>query len=111
MFLERILAASRLFSTSAILQGAKYKLKSHSGAKKRWRSLSGGNYKRVRKTAEPPVVVASTAYHIAGESGPCTSQRNEKAWQDQPARADRLFDTQADSNSEEVVTIRLTRRV
>src|ERR1700731_4982831 len=49
MSLERLLVLARLFSTSAVVQGPKYKLKSHSGTKKRWRSLSGGNFKRVRK--------------------------------------------------------------
>src|ERR1700722_27418 len=47
MFLiTHLLAGTRSLSTSAIVQAAKYKLKSHSGAKKRWRSLSGGNFKR-----------------------------------------------------------------
>ncbi|KAI0771424.1 hypothetical protein BC629DRAFT_1291744 [Irpex lacteus] len=47
MFFTRLanaFSAVRQFSTSTV---APYpKLKSHSGAKKRWRSLSGGNFKR-----------------------------------------------------------------
>ncbi|THV00827.1 hypothetical protein K435DRAFT_656573 [Dendrothele bispora CBS 962.96] len=38
----------RLFSTTSVSQ-AGYKMKSHSGAKKRWRSLASGNsFKRAR---------------------------------------------------------------
>ncbi|KAI0697910.1 hypothetical protein BC835DRAFT_1269781 [Cytidiella melzeri] len=47
MFLTRLasaFSAARQFSTSTVLQYPK--LKSHSGAKKRWRSLSSGNFKR-----------------------------------------------------------------
>lgn len=41
---------SRLFSSTPIT-GAGYKMKSHSGAKKRWRSLaSGSSFKRVRES-------------------------------------------------------------
>ncbi|PPQ91680.1 hypothetical protein CVT25_012893 [Psilocybe cyanescens] len=40
-------ATSRLFSTTQSVEGALYKMKSHSGAKKRWRSLgSGSAFKR-----------------------------------------------------------------
>ncbi|KAH9480418.1 Putative mitochondrial ribosomal protein new15, mitochondrial [Psilocybe cubensis] len=40
-------AASRLFSTTQPVEGALYKMKTHSGAKKRWRSLgSGSSFKR-----------------------------------------------------------------
>ncbi|KXN88271.1 hypothetical protein AN958_07730 [Leucoagaricus sp. SymC.cos] len=56
MFLGQLFASGprawftsrRLFSTTPIIE-AGYKLKSHSGAKKRWRSLaSGKSFKRVR---------------------------------------------------------------
>lgn len=57
MFLRHLLVSSslhawinsgRLFSTTSIVQ-AGYKLKSHSGAKKRWKSLASGKaFKRVR---------------------------------------------------------------
>ena len=48
MFFARLLATARLFSTSAIAQYPKFKLKSHSGAKKRWKSIgSAGVFKRV----------------------------------------------------------------
>lgn len=56
MFLGRLLStvqtfvapsATRLFSTTSAVE-AGYKMKSHSGAKKRWRSLaSGSDFKRV----------------------------------------------------------------
>lgn len=53
MFLGRLLStvqtcvAPRLFSTTSAFE-AGYKMKSHSGAKKRWRSLaSGSDFKRV----------------------------------------------------------------
>ena len=39
----------RLFSTTPAVEA--YKMKSHSGAKKRWRSLSGSAFKRVRIVA------------------------------------------------------------
>lgn len=45
-FFPRVLATTRLFSTSAVAQFPK--LKSHSGAKKRWRSIASGIFKRVR---------------------------------------------------------------
>ena len=46
MFLfTRVLGMTRLFSTSAAVQFPK--LKSHSGAKKRWRSIASGIFKRV----------------------------------------------------------------
>ena len=45
-FFSRVLSTARLFSTSAVAQ-AGYKLKSHSGAKKRWRSIASGIFKRV----------------------------------------------------------------
>ena len=44
-FFNRVLATTRLFSTSASAQFPK--LKSHSGAKKRWRSIASGVFKRV----------------------------------------------------------------
>ncbi|KAH9936360.1 uncharacterized protein B0H18DRAFT_1081987 [Fomitopsis serialis] len=45
MFLfSRVLSTARLFSTSAA--AAYPKLKSHSGAKKRWRSIASGIFKR-----------------------------------------------------------------
>ncbi|KAI0346028.1 hypothetical protein BDW22DRAFT_1353691 [Trametopsis cervina] len=47
MFLTRLASAFsvvRQFSTSSVAQYPK--LKSHSGAKKRWRSLSSGKFKR-----------------------------------------------------------------
>ena len=43
---SRVLSTARLFSTSAVAE-AGYKLKSHSGAKKRWRSIASGVFKRV----------------------------------------------------------------
>ncbi|KAI0648132.1 hypothetical protein C8Q79DRAFT_906276 [Trametes meyenii] len=43
-FFSRALATTRLFSTSAVAQFPK--LKSHSGAKKRWRSIASGIFKR-----------------------------------------------------------------
>lgn len=43
---SRVLTTARLFSTSAVAE-AGYKLKSHSGAKKRWRSIASGIFKRV----------------------------------------------------------------
>ncbi|KAI1793389.1 hypothetical protein LXA43DRAFT_972037 [Ganoderma leucocontextum] len=47
MFLfTRVLGTARLFSTSATAQFPK--LKSHSGAKKRWRSIASGLFKRGR---------------------------------------------------------------
>ncbi|KAI8994146.1 hypothetical protein BD414DRAFT_481548 [Trametes punicea] len=47
MFLfSRIFATTRLFSTSAVTYFPK--LKSHSGAKKRWRSIASGIFKRGR---------------------------------------------------------------
>ncbi|EJF63481.1 hypothetical protein BD309DRAFT_862232 [Dichomitus squalens] len=42
--LARVLGTARLFSTSAVAQFPK--LKSHSGAKKRWRSIASGIFKR-----------------------------------------------------------------
>ncbi|KAF5360443.1 hypothetical protein D9756_004704 [Leucocoprinus leucothites] len=54
MFLSQLLSSSphawlssrRLFSTTSVVE-AGYKMKSHSGAKKRWRSLaSGTSFKR-----------------------------------------------------------------
>lgn len=45
-FFARALGTTRLFSTSAAAQFPK--LKSHSGAKKRWRSIASGVFKRVR---------------------------------------------------------------
>ncbi|EPT05310.1 hypothetical protein FOMPIDRAFT_1112102 [Fomitopsis schrenkii] len=42
---SRVLSTARLFSTSAVAE-AGYKLKSHSGAKKRWRSIASGVFKR-----------------------------------------------------------------
>lgn len=47
MFTLRSIVSTRLFSTSALLQYS-YKLKSHQGAKKRWRSLASGVFKRVK---------------------------------------------------------------
>ncbi|KAI0769011.1 hypothetical protein BD413DRAFT_86559 [Trametes elegans] len=45
MFLfSRVVATTRMFSTSAAAQFPK--LKSHSGAKKRWRSIASGIFKR-----------------------------------------------------------------
>ena len=44
---SRVFSTARLFSTSAVAE-AGYKLKSHSGAKKRWRSIASGVFKRVR---------------------------------------------------------------
>ncbi|CAL1712790.1 unnamed protein product [Somion occarium] len=44
MFFNGLVSTARLFSTSAAQQFPK--LKSHSGAKKRWRSLSSGIFKR-----------------------------------------------------------------
>ncbi|OSD07266.1 hypothetical protein PYCCODRAFT_1463558 [Trametes coccinea BRFM310] len=44
--IARILTTARLFSTSAAAQFPK--LKSHSGAKKRWRSIASGIFKRAR---------------------------------------------------------------
>ena len=41
----RLVSSIRSFSTSAMPQYPK--LKSHSGAKKRWRSLANGKFKRV----------------------------------------------------------------
>ncbi|RPD62327.1 hypothetical protein L226DRAFT_335353 [Lentinus tigrinus ALCF2SS1-7] len=47
MFLfPRVLGTARLFSTSAAAQFPK--LKSHSGAKKRWRSIASGIFKRAK---------------------------------------------------------------
>ncbi|KZT65801.1 hypothetical protein DAEQUDRAFT_676189 [Daedalea quercina L-15889] len=43
-FFSRALSTARLFSTSAVAHA--YKLKSHSGAKKRWRSIASGVFKR-----------------------------------------------------------------
>lgn len=45
LFFNRLLTTTRTFSTSAVQLFPK--LKSHSGAKKRWRSLSNGKFKRV----------------------------------------------------------------
>jgi len=42
----------RLFSTTPAVEA--YKMKSHSGAKKRWRSLSGSAFKRVRNAFDSP---------------------------------------------------------
>ncbi|OCH84191.1 ribosomal protein L35 [Obba rivulosa] len=46
LFLARLVATTRLFSTSAVAQYPK--LKSHSGAKKRFKSLANGFFKRAR---------------------------------------------------------------
>ncbi|KZT09135.1 uncharacterized protein LAESUDRAFT_735444 [Laetiporus sulphureus 93-53] len=43
-FYTRVLSTTRLFSTSAFAQYPK--LKSHSGTKKRWRSIASGAFKR-----------------------------------------------------------------
>ncbi|KAK7677761.1 hypothetical protein QCA50_019313 [Cerrena zonata] len=43
-FFNHLLTTTRSFSTSAVQLFPK--LKSHSGAKKRWRSLSSGKFKR-----------------------------------------------------------------
>ena len=45
----RLVSAVRLFSTSPVAQYPK--LKSHSGAKKRWRSMASGVFKRVRRSS------------------------------------------------------------
>jgi hypothetical protein len=47
------------FSTTPV--AAKYKLKSHSGAKKRWKALASGVFKRVREL-EPAY---DTTAHLA----------------------------------------------
>ncbi|KIK99846.1 hypothetical protein PAXRUDRAFT_822297 [Paxillus rubicundulus Ve08.2h10] len=44
MFLVGLLSTSRTFSTSVI--ACFPKLKSHSGAKKRWRAIASGKFKR-----------------------------------------------------------------
>ncbi|OBZ71581.1 50S ribosomal protein L35 [Grifola frondosa] len=44
MLFARLLATTRLFSTSAVSQ--LYKLKTHQGTKKRWRSIASGVFKR-----------------------------------------------------------------
>ncbi|KAI0789739.1 hypothetical protein C8Q75DRAFT_891820 [Abortiporus biennis] len=43
---SRLVQSARLFSTSAVPQFPK--LKSHSGAKKRWRSVANGTFKRAQ---------------------------------------------------------------
>lgn len=45
MLFTRLFSAARLFSTSAVQSYPK--LKSHSGTKKRWRSIASGAFKRV----------------------------------------------------------------
>ncbi|KAH8825389.1 hypothetical protein DL96DRAFT_1500951 [Flagelloscypha sp. PMI_526] len=61
----------RLFTASTVAH--KYKLKSHSGAKKRWRSLAGGLFKRWKtghqhknehKTSANKNALGATAYSV-----------------------------------------------
>ncbi|KZP01307.1 hypothetical protein CALVIDRAFT_559928 [Calocera viscosa TUFC12733] len=37
---------SRAFSTTAVAAGKEYKLKTHQGAKKRWKAMPSGDFKR-----------------------------------------------------------------
>ncbi|GJE98401.1 50S ribosomal protein L35 [Phanerochaete sordida] len=71
----RLVSTVRSFSTSAVPQYPK--LKSHSGAKKRWRSLSNGKFKRahpfhshlnVNKTPAQKNRLAQTAYSNATQT-------------------------------------------
>ncbi|EAU86068.1 hypothetical protein CC1G_07147 [Coprinopsis cinerea okayama7 len=71
IFSNNVVAQRSLFSTSPVAQ-AGYKLKSHSGAKKRWRSLGSGTaFKRgkaghshlnAHKSAERKNRLSQTAY-------------------------------------------------
>ncbi|KAI0333658.1 hypothetical protein GY45DRAFT_1296487 [Cubamyces sp. BRFM 1775] len=74
-FFNRVLATTRLFSTSASAQFPK--LKSHSGAKKRWRSIASGVFKRakaghkhlnVNKSPARKNALGQTAYSNASQT-------------------------------------------
>jgi hypothetical protein len=106
--LTSLLTATRLFSTSAVLQS--YKLKSHSGAKKRWRSLASGTFKRVgsysRVTDAAHLLLNSCYSSLAtGESWSFTSKCHKEARQTEPIIWNCIFARRTDAKVKEVAAV------
>ncbi|KAF9046598.1 hypothetical protein BJ165DRAFT_1472940 [Panaeolus papilionaceus] len=74
---QPVALSQRLFSTTSVAEGG-YKMKSHQGAKKRWRSLASGNvFKRgkaghqhlnVSKSAVQKNRLSTTAYSNSAQT-------------------------------------------
>lgn len=90
--LFQLSALPRLFSTTRAVE-AGYKMKSHSGAKKRWRSLGSGNlFKRVRRCLSLEEDLHLTLiFMLSGKSRPSTSQCDEITSAKEPSRYNRIF--------------------
>jgi hypothetical protein len=95
--LSSIAANFRLFSSTPSV--AKYKLKSHSGAKKRWKSIASGAFKRVRNLLIPTLKYIHLA---AGSSRSCTFECHEECRTQEQARSHCVLAWLADTPVKEI---------
>lgn len=92
MFLN-LLATARSFSTSAVANFPK--LKTHSGAKKRWRAIASGKFKRV--CIPCPSATRSTKPSLSSQAHANHSHKNVSK---RPARKNNLAQTTYSSQSQ-----------
>lgn len=101
-FAARVATSVRLFSTSPVAQYPK--LKSHSGAKKRWRSMASGVFKRVRCKSFCMKSLLISAH--AGTSGPRTLECEQVSFPQKPAGPNCLLAWSTDTNAQEAAALR-----
>ena len=94
----------RLFSSSPITE-AGYKMKSHSGAKKRWRSLaSGSSFKRVRSSYFMRKAFCYYLYISIGKGLPFAFERHQKPCAKKQVEHDCLFKYCSIAQAEEITS-------
>ena len=108
MFLfPRVLETARLFSTSAAAQFPK--LKSHSGAKKRWRSIASGIFKRVRSLVLCAHPQSSQWGHwYAGEGRTQAFECQQEPCEEKRLESDGLLTWLANNKAQEAAPLRLS---
>jgi hypothetical protein len=102
MFLN-LLATARLFSTSAIASFPK--LKSHSGAKKRWRAIASGKFKRVRVSCPTTTRSTDRFFAMPGSCQPFAQECIKEPRTEEQPRSNNVLESIADSHPEKIAPI------